>query len=78
MAEEDSLSALQGLHRDLCALIDLKLPVLDRLVGNLETRLDELKALLDKKPKNNESRNVLSAGASALNYFDLRSLLMVP
>ncbi|KAF1996759.1 hypothetical protein P154DRAFT_472086 [Amniculicola lignicola CBS 123094] len=62
MAEEDSLQGLQALHRDLCALIDLGLPVLDRLVQNLETRLDEFKALLDKKPRNDESRKVLAAG----------------
>lgn len=63
MAEDDSLGGLQALHRDLCALIDLKLPVLDRLVANLETRLDELKSLLDKKAKNDESRKALSSGA---------------
>ena len=66
MAEEDSLAALQGLHRDLCALIDLKLPVLDRLVGNLEAHLDELKALLDKKPKNDASRRALGSGRRQL------------
>jgi nuclear pore complex protein Nup205 len=62
MAEDDSLRALQGIHRDLCALIDLKLPVLDRLVVNLESRLDEFKALLDRKPKTDASRKALLAG----------------
>jgi hypothetical protein len=62
MDEEDSLSGLEGLHRDLCAFIDLKLPVVDRLVSNLEARLGELKALLDKKPKSNASRSALSTG----------------
>lgn len=59
---EDSLTALEGLYRDLCAL-ELKLPVLNRLVSNLENRLDELQALLDRKPKNDESRRALSSGA---------------
>lgn len=62
MAEEDSLAALQGLHRDLCAHIDLQLPVLERLLQNLEAHLEELKTLLDKKPKNDASRKALGAG----------------
>jgi nuclear pore complex protein Nup205 len=62
MAEEDSLAALQGLHRDLCAHIDLQLPVLERLIHNLEAHLEDLKALLDKKPKNDASRQALGAG----------------
>lgn len=62
MADDDSLAGLQALHRDLCALIELKLPVLDRLVVNLETHLDELKALVDKKPKNDASRKALASG----------------
>jgi nuclear pore complex protein Nup205 len=62
MAEDDSLAALQGLHRDLCAHIDLQLPVLERLMVNLEVHLEELKTLLDKKPKNDRSRQTLSSG----------------
>ncbi|KAF2031203.1 hypothetical protein EK21DRAFT_111239 [Setomelanomma holmii] len=62
MAEEDSLAALQGLHRDLCAHIDLQLPVLERLIQNLEAHLEDFKALLDKKPKSDASRQTLSAG----------------
>ena len=62
MAEDDSLAALQGLHRDLCAHIDLQLPVLERLLLNLEVHLEELKTLLDKKPKNETSRSTLSSG----------------
>jgi nuclear pore complex protein Nup205 len=62
MAEEDNLAALQGLHRDLCAHIDLQLPVLDRLLSNLEAHLEDFKTLLDKKPKNDASRRLLSGG----------------
>ena len=65
MAEDDSLAALQGLHRDLCAHIDLQLPVLERLLQNLEAHLDELKTLLDKKPKNDASRRTLGSGNTA-------------
>ncbi|KAH8722403.1 nucleoporin Nup186/Nup192/Nup205 [Phaeosphaeriaceae sp. PMI808] len=62
MAEVDSLAALQGLHRDLCAHIDLQLPVLERLKDSLESHLEDFKALLDKKPKNDASRQMLNAG----------------
>ncbi|KAF2112983.1 nucleoporin Nup186/Nup192/Nup205 [Lophiotrema nucula] len=61
-ASSDSLAGLQGLYRDLCALIDLKLPVLDKLVAKLESRLDEFQALLDKKPSNDTSRQALASG----------------
>ncbi|KAF2703525.1 hypothetical protein K504DRAFT_538942 [Pleomassaria siparia CBS 279.74] len=70
MAENDSLSGLQALHRDLCALIELKLPVLDRLAQNLELRLDEFKALLDKRPKNDVSRKTLEAGKITVDEVD--------
>jgi len=62
MAEDDSLAALQGLHRDLCAHIDLQLPVLERLLLGLEAHLDDLKTLLDKKPRSEASRQKLGSG----------------
>lgn len=67
MAEEDSLAALQALHRDLCAHIDLKLPVVERLMQNLEAHLDDLKTLLDKKGKSDASRQALSSGIGPRN-----------
>jgi hypothetical protein len=65
MDSEDSLAALQGLHRDLCAHIDLQLPVLERLITNLEAHLEALKTLLDKKPQSDASRRALAAGTAA-------------
>ncbi|KAF2736011.1 hypothetical protein EJ04DRAFT_562782 [Polyplosphaeria fusca] len=62
MAEDDSLAGLQSLHRDLCAFVDLKLPVLDRLLQKFELRLDELKALLDKPGKHDKSRQAVNSG----------------
>ncbi|KAH9871484.1 hypothetical protein IAQ61_005663 [Plenodomus lingam] len=62
MDEDDSLAALEALHRDLCAHIDLQLPVVDRLLINLEAHIDVLKALLEKKPKNDVSRQKLNSG----------------
>ncbi|KAL5443771.1 hypothetical protein PMIN07_002944 [Paraphaeosphaeria minitans] len=62
MADDDGLQALEALHRDLCALIDNRLPVLDRLYHNLEDHLDSLKALVSKRGKNDQSRSTLSSG----------------
>jgi nuclear pore complex protein Nup205 len=62
MSETNSLEALQGLHRDLRALTDSKLPVLQRLVEELEARLNEFSALLDKPGKNDRSRKDLNSG----------------
>lgn len=66
MAEEDSLAALEGLHRDLVAHIDHHMPVLERLVHNLEAHLEDFKTLLDKKPKSDASRQALGAGTVEL------------
>ncbi|TID18729.1 hypothetical protein E2P81_ATG05711 [Venturia nashicola] len=60
MAEEDTLDALQGLHRDLLAFCENRLQDIDRLVQELEGRIDEFRALLDKKPKNDKSRQEIS------------------
>jgi len=62
MADDDSLAALEALHRDLCAHLDLQLPVLERLLLGLEAHLEALKALLDKAPKNDASRQKLASG----------------
>ncbi|KAF2011390.1 hypothetical protein BU24DRAFT_376521 [Aaosphaeria arxii CBS 175.79] len=58
---EDSLGGLEGLHRDLTALVYSKLPVLERLTDRLEAYLDEFQTLLDKKPRNDASRKELAA-----------------
>ncbi|KAF2204144.1 hypothetical protein GQ43DRAFT_201218 [Delitschia confertaspora ATCC 74209] len=62
MSEIDSLEGLQGLHRDLRALTELKLPVLQRLVEELDARLNEFSALLDKPGSNEKSRQELKSG----------------
>jgi nuclear pore complex protein Nup205 len=59
MAEADSLDALQGLHQDLLAFRDNRLHDIDRLVDELKSRIEEFRGLLDRKPKNNESRQKL-------------------
>jgi len=55
MAEEDSLEGLQGLHRDLLALTESRLPTLERLWAELEARIDEFKTLLDRPRKNDKA-----------------------
>ncbi|CAI6341212.1 unnamed protein product [Periconia digitata] len=67
MADDDSLQALEALHRDLCALIDNRLPVLERLLVNLESQLEDFKALIDKKPKSDASRKTLNQGKITLD-----------
>ena len=61
MADDESLT-LEALQRDLDALIGDRLTALDRLVQNLEAHLEDLRALVEKKPKNDASRNTLMTG----------------
>jgi hypothetical protein len=62
MAEEDTLNALQGLHRDLLAFCENRLHDIDRLVEELDGRIEEFRELLDKNPKSDQSRQKLSQG----------------
>lgn len=62
MAEEDGLQALQGLHSDLEAYCGNRLRDIDRLVGELESRIDEFRELLDHKTKSEASRRRLLEG----------------
>jgi nuclear pore complex protein Nup205 len=66
MADDDTLDALQGLHRDLLAFCENRLQDIDRLVEELEGRIDEFRGLLDKKPKNDQSRQQLSKSRTSL------------
>ncbi|KAF9629489.1 hypothetical protein BFW01_g10692 [Lasiodiplodia theobromae] len=61
MADTDSLEALQGLHRDLLALSEARLPNIGRLEVELFARVDEFKKLLDKPRKNDKSREALKS-----------------
>lgn len=64
MTDTDSLEALQGLHRDLLALSESRLPNIERLWAELLARVEEFKKLLDKPHKNDKSREALKKGAS--------------
>lgn len=58
----DSLERLQGLQRDLVSLSESRLPNLERLWTELDARVEEFRKLLDKKSKDERSRNTLSSG----------------
>jgi len=64
MTDTGNLEGLQGLYRDLRAFTESKLPVLQRLLEELEARLNEFSVLLDKPRKNDKSRGALNSGWS--------------
>lgn len=66
MSDRNDLEGLRGLHQDLVALDESQLRNVDRLLTELEARVDDFKKLLDKSPKNEKSRNTLLSGAEAL------------
>lgn len=68
MSDRNDVEGLRGLHQDLVALDESQLRNVDRLLTELEARVDDFKKLLDKSPKNEKSRKTLLSGAEALIY----------
>lgn len=68
MSDHNDVEGLRGLHQDLVALDESQLRNVDRLLTELEARVDDFKKLLDKSPKNEKSRNSLLSGAEASIY----------
>ena len=64
MDNEDTVAAIQGLHQDLVALSESRLPAIEKLHNDLERNIDAFRTLLDKKAKSEASRNALVAGTS--------------
>jgi nuclear pore complex protein Nup205 len=62
MAELTDLDGLQVLHRDLVAQAELRLPNIERLWAQLEGRVNEFRRLLQKSPRNDQSRQSLNSG----------------
>jgi nuclear pore complex protein Nup205 len=60
MAGEDSLRRLQILQRDLAAFTENRLPNVERLAVQLDASADDLKRLLARNKKNEQSRAVLA------------------
>lgn len=59
MEGETPLEGLQILQRDLVALIDSRLANLDRLSGELDASIADFRRLLDRKRRNEQSRQSL-------------------
>lgn len=68
MSDRNDVEGLRGLHQDLVALDESQLRNVDRLLTELEARVDDFKKLLDRSPKNEKSRNTLLSGAEASIY----------
>jgi hypothetical protein len=62
MAEMTSLESLQALHTDLVALTESRLSNLERLSIQLQAHIQDFKALLDRKFRNEQSRQKLATG----------------
>lgn len=62
MSALDSLEGLRGIHLDLIALSEDRLPIVERLWVELEARIEDFRRLLDKVSKNDASRQALSSG----------------
>ncbi len=59
---------LSELSQNTDDLLESRMHDVERLRVELESRQAELKALLEKSPKNDESRESLSSGRSLANY----------
>ncbi|KAG9245395.1 nucleoporin Nup186/Nup192/Nup205 [Calycina marina] len=59
MADSHSLESLQELHADLLAYSESRLLNVDRLESQLQAHVEAFKALLDKKPRNEQSRKIV-------------------
>ena len=67
MADPDSaipatLESLQALHADLLALSESRLLNIERLGNQLDAHIKDFRALLDKKPRSDQSRQTLGTG----------------
>lgn len=59
MADDTALRRLQVLQRDLVAFTESRLPNVARLASQLDACAEDFKKLLERKKKNNDSRNKL-------------------
>ncbi|SLM38825.1 Nucleoporin Nup186/Nup192/Nup205 [Lasallia pustulata] len=67
MSALDSLEGLRGIHQDLIALSEDRLPKVERLWVELEARIEDFRRLLDKVSKNDASRQTLSSGTITID-----------
>ncbi|KAI9703133.1 MAG: hypothetical protein M1836_007698 [Candelina mexicana] len=62
MVDTEGLESFRGLYRDLLASAESRLPNVERLWAELEVRIEDFKNLLDKPPKSDSSRQLISSG----------------
>ena len=62
MADLNSLESFQALYADLIALSEAKLSDPDRLQAQIEFHIPDFRSLLDKRPRNEQSRKSLTTG----------------
>jgi nuclear pore complex protein Nup205 len=76
MTETSSLESLQALHADLLALSESRLLNIERLGNQLDAHIQDFRALLDQKPRSEQSRQKLATGnAEGHTSRNIRSLL---
>jgi nuclear pore complex protein Nup205 len=62
MSELGSLERLESLHRDLLSLSQFRLSNVERLWVQLEAHIEEFTRLLQKAPRNEQSRKTVTTG----------------
>ena len=67
MSELGGLERLESLHRDLLSLSQLRLSNVERLWVQLEAHIGEFRRLLEKVPRNEQSRKSLATGTFMSN-----------
>lgn len=67
MPELGGLERLESLHRDLLSLSQLRLLNVERLWVQLEAHIEEFRRLLEKVPRNEQSRESLATGTFMSN-----------
>jgi nuclear pore complex protein Nup205 len=67
MSELGGLERLESLHRDLLSLSQLRLSNVERLWVQLEAHIGEFRRLLEKAPRNEQSRKSLATGTFMSN-----------
>ncbi len=70
MADPNSLESLQALYADFLALSEARLTSLERLGIQLDAHVKDFQNLLDKKVRNEESRQTLATGICSWGFYD--------
>ena len=70
MEDEDSVTSLRGLYQDLSVLSSSGFSNVDRLLGELHASIADLRKLLDKPAKSQQSRSNLQSGEVHLALLD--------